>query len=239
LARSHERFPQTFRGTFWEEYPYFFPCLVVTTYVFMTFVITLLFLKEVYVFFTSLEPGADCSYDQTNATSIHTNMENSDDTATASNEHPATLHSLLTSYPVIISISSYALLALLNIALSILLPLFFAMPISVGGLGFSPPKIGYIIGAYGSLTGFVQFFFFAKLVRALGEKRVFVNGMLCFLPLFALMPIMNWIARRNGGEIDGVVWGLIGLVILLEICMDLAFGQLFSLFSLSTSNTHI
>jgi hypothetical protein len=112
------------------------------------------------------------------------------------------------------------------------------MPVSIGGLGFPPQKIGYIIGAYGSLTGFVQFFFFAKLVRALGERRVFINGILCFLSLFASMPAMNWIARRNGGEINGVVWGLIGMVILLEICMDLAFGQLFPLSAL-TRNTHI
>ena len=209
MARPHERFPQTFSGTFWKEYPYFLPCLVVTAYVFTTFVVTLLSLKEVSVFFASLEPGTDCSYDQTNAKSIHIDTENPDDTATTSNEHPATLRSLLTSYPVIISMASYALLALLNIALSTLLPLFFAMPISIGGLGFSPLTIGYIIGAYGSLTGFAQFFLFAKLVRALGERRVFINGMLSFLPLFALMPAMNWIARRNGGEIDGVVWGLI------------------------------
>jgi MFS family permease len=205
----------------------------------MTFVITLLFLKEVYVFFiSSLEPGADCLCGQTNK-SIHTDTENSDGTATASKEHSATLRSLLTSYPVIISISNYALLALLNVALNSLLPLFFSMPISIGGLGFSPPTIGYIIGTYGFLTGFVQLFFFAKLVRALGERRMFINGMLCFLPLFALMPVMNWITRRNGGDIDGVVWGLIGVVILLEICMDLAYGLLFSLFSIDEEHSHL
>jgi hypothetical protein len=43
LSRPHERFPGTFGGNFWKEYPYFLPCLVTASYVFFAFIITLFF----------------------------------------------------------------------------------------------------------------------------------------------------------------------------------------------------
>ena len=61
-------------------------------------------------------------------------------------DKPLSLRQLL-SYPVFISVANYASLAFLEMSYSALIPLFLAMPIEIGGLGFDPRRIGYILGA--------------------------------------------------------------------------------------------
>lgn len=128
-------------------------------------------------------------------------------------------------YPVIISVSNYVVLAFLNIAVNALLPLFFAMPVEIGGLGLTPLTIGYTMGAYGASTGLFQALFFAKIIRRFGEKRIFVGGMMVFAPIFVLFPVMSICARRSGVTI--VVWFLIMLVLALMSFMDMAYGTFF------------
>ncbi|KAF8191917.1 hypothetical protein K438DRAFT_1762499 [Mycena galopus ATCC 62051] len=93
------------------------------------------------------------------------------------------------------------------------------MPIEIGGLGLTPPEIGLILSAYGIATGILQVVFFARFVRAFGEKRVFVNGMLTCLPVFALFPIMS--TQQYG--VSFAVYGLIGCVLALGALMDTSF----------------
>lgn len=47
LARPSDRFPNAFSTKFWKEFPYFLPCFATASVVFVVFVITALFLKEV------------------------------------------------------------------------------------------------------------------------------------------------------------------------------------------------
>lgn len=136
---------------------------------------------------------------------------------------PLPFRELLT-FPVIISISNYVALAFLNTTHLALLPLFFAMPISIGGLGLTPPKIGLILSAYGITSGVFQIFFFARLIRRFGEKRVFIVGLATCLPIFALFPVMSIIAQKSGLSL--VMWILIGCVLALSALMETSFGQL-------------
>ncbi|KAJ7075173.1 major facilitator superfamily domain-containing protein [Mycena belliarum] len=99
------------------------------------------------------------------------------------------------------------------------------MPIEIGGLGLSPPDIGIILSTYGIATGLIQFFFFARMVRRFGEKRVFFNGMLATLPAFALFPIISIVARRSG--LSFVVWILVGCILTMGAFMDTSFGAVF------------
>ncbi|KAL0063438.1 hypothetical protein AAF712_009642 [Marasmius tenuissimus] len=158
----------------------------------------------------------------------------SDTTANPRNDGPLPLRDLLV-WPVVISISNYVSLAFLNIAFNALLPLFLAMPISIGGLGLSPPTIGYIMGGYGGGSGIFQFFYFAKIMRWFGERRMFLNGISTFVVMFALMPMCNVMARANGG-VDGWCWGIIGLIILLAVVMDMAYGSVFMYVTASAPN---
>lgn len=106
------------------------------------------------------------------------------------------------------------------------------MPLEIGGLDLEPSTIGYIMGAYGAFNGVFQCFFFAKIIRALGEWRVFRNGMLCLIPLFSLPPIINYCARRTGG-LSFLTWVLMGLMIILASMMDMAYGNHLSFASLT------
>jgi len=126
-------------------------------------------------------------------------------------------------YPVMISVCNYVVLAFLNIAFNALLPLFMSMPLEIGGLNLPPSTIGYIMGSYGAATGIFQFFFFSKIIRSLGERRVFLNGMMTFPVLFALFPLMSIVAKNYG--INFVIWIAVGLIIILGILMDMAYGR--------------
>lgn len=73
------------------------------------------------------------------------------------------------------------------------------------------------------MTGIFNIFFFAKLMRRFGEKRIFMGGMSVFAPCFMLMPVMSVCAKTWGVGI--VVWSLIGVVFVMLVVMDLAYGK--------------
>ena len=82
-------------------------------------------------------------------------------------EEEFSFYDLLT-FPIMISIANYVTLAFLSIAVSAMLPLFFHMPVSMGGLDLDPAAIGYLMGMYGAGTGLFQLLFFARIVRRYG-----------------------------------------------------------------------
>ncbi|KAJ7793679.1 major facilitator superfamily transporter, partial [Mycena olivaceomarginata] len=205
LARPHDRFPQLFSGKFWQDFPYFLPCLVTGSVVLLSFFVVFFFFKEAR------------SGDEEFLRAAHP-------TAVTLRQGPLPLRELFI-FPVIISISNYVTLAFLNTTLAALLPLFLAMPIEIGGLGLPPYKIGLILSTYGIATGLFQVLFFARFVRRFGERRVFINGLMTCLPVFTLFPIMSMIARRSGLSI--IVWVLVGCVLGLGALMDTSFGAVF------------
>ncbi|KAJ7881027.1 major facilitator superfamily transporter [Mycena olivaceomarginata] len=124
---------------------------------------------------------------------------------------------------VITSVSNYVALGFLNTTLQALLPLFLAMPIEIGGLGLPPKSIGLILGAYGLTTGLFQVVFFARMIHRF--RRVFINGMITCLPVFALFPIISIVARHCGLSL--VVYCLVGCILGLGALMDTSFGAIF------------
>lgn len=98
------------------------------------------------------------------------------------------------------------------------------MPLEIGGLGFGPATIGYIIGSYGAFTGVFQTLFFVRIIRHLGPKRTFIVGTLSFLPIFLLFPVMSYFAQSNGGT--AIVWTCVYALIPLWMSSDMAFGTL-------------
>ena len=107
-----------------------------------------------------------------------------------------------------LSIANYGALALADIAFIAFLPLFLSTPIHLGGLGLSPAQIGVILGSLGVLDGLFQALFFAPAVDTWGAKRVYQVGLATFVPLYALFPAMNMLARASGG-MTTAVWGLV------------------------------
>ncbi|KAF8875925.1 major facilitator superfamily domain-containing protein [Infundibulicybe gibba] len=225
FARPHERFPRVFGGRFWQEYPYFLPCLVASSFIYVSFIITLFSLKE-----TVPKHIRDRTRRFSPASGDITPVDAS---PVRSHNGPLPLRDLLI-YPVIISVSNYMALAFLNIMLNALLPLFFAMPIHIGGLGFKPSTIGYIMGSYGAGNGIFQALFFARTVRRFGERRLFIWGIVSFMPIFLLFPVMSFIARRSG--VNSTVWLIIAVMLTLMIFMDVAYGCIFLYVTASSPN---
>ncbi|OSC96797.1 MFS general substrate transporter [Trametes coccinea BRFM310] len=214
LAKPHDRWPATFTHPFWLKYPYFLPCAASAAFSAFTFLITALFLKETV---------------RKRAPSIYGESEPSN----TSQDAPPPLRDVLTPR-VRLSIANYAVLALIDIAFFALQPLFLATPIELGGLGLDPPLIGIILGTFGLLNGLFQAVFFARLMNVLGPKHLFQQGLLAFVPLYLLFPVMNLYAKAHG--ITPVVWGLILLQQVLLVVMDLAFGAIFIFITSSVAN---
>jgi hypothetical protein len=143
---------------------------------------------------------------------------------------PLPLMELIRSPGVAVSITNYALLAILDIAFGSLNPLVLASPVLLGGLGFDPPTIGMIMGTWGLLNGVFQATCFTLILDRLGARRTFLLGIVCFVPIFACFPWMNAVARMiRFGEPDErpgawVVWAVVGLQTSLVTIMDVSFG---------------
>ncbi|PPQ80156.1 hypothetical protein CVT25_001449 [Psilocybe cyanescens] len=218
LSHPHERFPKYFAGSFWREYPYFLPCLVASSYVLFASTITLFWFKETITKQRSPQQG----------------LESCNGSKSRSRDDPVPLRELLV-YPIILSVSNYVVLAFLNIAVCALLPLFLAMPLEIGGLSYDPPAIGYIIGSYGAGSAIFQAFFFARIVRYFGEKRIFVASMSTFMPVFSLFPMINICALRFGQQ-SLAVWSLIAILLAMLAFLDMAYGTIFMYITTSSPN---
>ncbi|KAF8623011.1 hypothetical protein AX15_006567 [Amanita polypyramis BW_CC] len=128
---------------------------------------------------------------------------------------PVRLRQLLT-YPIIITVSNYVAFAFIEIMFIVLVPLFMAMPVEIGGLGCSSMVIGYVLGTVG----------------AFGERSIFITGLLTFALNFALFPLISIVARRTG--VTWVVWSLLAVSLSLLPIMEMCFSCI-SIYILASS----
>ena len=132
------------------------------------------------------------------------------------------LRKLLT-FPVVLSISNHITLALMDMMFISLLPLFMAMPVELGGLGFTPLAIGYVLGILGVWRGLFAILFLARLIRKFGERQAFIVGMLAFNVNFITLPLINIAARRTG--VMWVVWCFLTFSLSLTPMIDMCWGK--------------
>ncbi|KAI0073875.1 MFS general substrate transporter [Panus rudis PR-1116 ss-1] len=204
LAKPHERWPNVFSGQFWIEYPYFLPCAGSAAFSALVFLNTAFLLKE---------PSKARHRKRTDS-------EASD----LKSDAPLPFRKVLI-WPVIISVVNYGILALFDIAFFAILPLFYATPLSLGGLQLSPAEIGIVMGLFGLVNGSFQACFFARLVDWLGPKRMYMTGMSAFPFIFALFPVISEVAKSRG--ISPVVWALVALQLVIATIMDCSYGTIF------------
>jgi hypothetical protein len=144
-------------------------------------------------------------------------------------EKPLPLALLLTR-PVMVSISNYAMLALLDMSAMALIPLVWSTPIDLGGLNFSPASIGLWLSGYGCLNGILQFVFFPRVVGRLGPGRVVFTSIAAYVIIYTMFPFENLAARyinHSGDGTNATVWLLV-LLQLSSICItDMGFSESF------------
>ncbi|CAE6485211.1 unnamed protein product [Rhizoctonia solani] len=211
LSHPAKLLPDVFDTPFWNKYPYFLPCLIAAIYSSCVFIVGGLFLKETH-----------------NVHSEHTHAENvaEYDGISSSPTQPkrsTPVRAVLTKRACI-AIANYAFLAFSDIAYLGLLPVFLAVSVQDGGLGFSPRTIGLVLGLQGVITGLFQVFFFAPLHRRLGSKKLYVTAYLCYSPLILSLPVMHAFAVL---EMKRAVWIVIGIHIALSCPAFMAFAPPF------------
>jgi len=134
---------------------------------------------------------------------------------------------MLLTRPVMLSITNYAMIALLDMSAMALIPLVWSMPIDLGGLNLTPASIGLWLSGYGCLNGVLQFAFFPRVVGTLGPGRVVLASIAVFVIIYSMFPMENLAARHAalvGGTKAGV-WLLI-LLQLASICItDMGFSE--------------
>ena len=82
-------------------------------------------------------------------------------------DKPPPLRSVLTR-PVIVSVTNYAVLALLNAVAMSYIPLVWSAPVEYGGLSLGPASIGLELSMYGIMAGVFQMAFFPYFVSRFG-----------------------------------------------------------------------
>lgn len=208
LTRPNDRFPKVFTNQFWKEYPYFLPCVASSGFVFGSLIITVLFFEETVRTWKPWKPKSVGL--RTPAPSDYFLAEEQTSALDCQGTVVFSFRGHLT-FPVLISIANYMSLALLDISLNALLPLFLHTPIPMGGLGLGPMRIGYVMGVYGTGTGAFQLLFFSKLVRRFGIRPVFIMCIATFIPAFLTFPFISLVAKQWG--VCMRVWILVGCLI--------------------------
>ncbi|KAI6025157.1 MFS general substrate transporter [Pisolithus microcarpus] len=213
LVKPHDHWPKLFSGSFWVQYPYFLPCVVSASFAAFSFFITALLLEESL---PSKRRGKE----------LQLEIGAQDGTPSDKAASPVPIRTLLKTYSVMLPIANYGILGLVDIGFFALVPLFYATPIEIGGLGLSPFAIGVCMTSFGIGNGLFQTLFTARAIERFGERRVFCSAVLAFFPIIATLPIMSWVISVQK-EVGVTIWVLIFAQLLSWAVVDMAYAVIF------------
>ncbi|KAF8591244.1 MFS general substrate transporter [Ramaria rubella] len=206
LSHPYERLPHLFGDNkLWKRHPYLLPCLFSATVSASAFVLAFFFLKE--TLHSRREPSIHDGYGEyqlieSRASSSVSNPPPIQSTPVLGGPRP-TLRSLITP-PLMIILLNYSIFSLLEVSLTAVLPLYLAAPFEFGGLGFSPSQIGVCLAVLGVFNGTTQVMYFASIHAVWGSKKMLRAGMLAYAAIFALFPLVSWLAKK--GSVGVGVW---------------------------------
>jgi len=111
--------------------------------------------------------------------------------------------------------------------------MFYATSFENGGLDLSPKTIGSILGSWGLLNGIFQQLFFARFIKSLGQRGLFMASLACWVPFFVLCPVANLMALRTG-YVGPHVYTAIALQLLFLSTAQMGYGAIF-LFTMASA----
>ena len=116
-------------------------------------------------------------------------------------------------------------------AYDVLLVLFAFTPVSLGGLGFEPERIGYVLAGAGIVGTFVSLIALPWVLRRWSPGRVYACAMALWPLAFVILPLTNWAARLNSPvqgqdneRNEAMLWVGIILSLLMAKAACAAFG---------------
>ncbi|KAG2363254.1 MFS general substrate transporter [Suillus spraguei] len=224
LARPQDNWPRLFAHPFWNKYPYFLPCAVSACGLVLGFFVLLFFLEETLSTKRRPKLTATLGADSDNGEGL-------------SRTSTMPVRSLLIP-TIVIPIANYAMLALLDIAIMALLPLFFSTPTYLGGLGLTPSRIGLCMAIFAMADGVFQALFLAKIVDWIGPKRLFTVSVSCFIPAVLMFPVMSWLIHTRGMVDYTIAFALLSQLVLMVV-WDMAFGTVFMFVTASAPTKNV
>lgn len=99
-------------------------------------------------------------------------------------------------------------------------------PIAYGGLGLSSFAVGVIMSITGVLIGLSSLVVLPRVVERYGARRAYQTSFAVYLLNPILFTLMSIVARMRGG-VDGLVWVLIGMQLLVGSVSCQCFGEYF------------
>lgn len=141
----------------------------------------------------------------------------------SSPEKPPSIRSLFIPR-VLNPIINFAFLAFIDQALIVLIPLMYSTSIEIGGLGFDPATIGFILGIWGICNGFIQVLAFARIRRVIGHRNLYMVGLVGLLLCFLAFPLLSFLAKRSG-TVDATVWAVLVGQLILYMFSYMAYGE--------------
>ncbi|KAG2116925.1 major facilitator superfamily domain-containing protein [Suillus cothurnatus] len=230
LARPADRFPTIFGGSeFLKTYPYFLPCAVPATVSALTWIVVFLYLKET----TTPQINISQLLPWKKRKIVPSPVLETPSVSSSIRDKPVPIRALFVR-PVLIATGSYAAVALVDIAFRTVQPVFYATPISLGGLGLDTPTIGTILAVQGIVNGVMQPLVFATLHDIMGAKNLWLFAVMCALPMIGAFPALNTLARFSG--VVQSIWYLVGLQLLLTSFMNFAYGIAFMYIAAASPN---
>ncbi|KAF7317541.1 MFS domain-containing protein [Mycena kentingensis (nom. inval.)] len=194
LANPASKWPDTVLGhiELLRAHPYFLPCAVSGTIAFLAYVLAVVGLKE-----TLPTAVARASKDQMPTETSPLLPAADDAPATVEADKRLPIRTLLTR-PVKIALLNHAFLTFGSMSYEALLPIVYATPIELGGLGLSPHQIGLLMGTVGLVNAVIQATLGGRSIRYFGARNLFTVG-LCAIALAMLFyGVTNALARRAG-----------------------------------------
>ncbi|KAJ7671519.1 major facilitator superfamily domain-containing protein [Mycena polygramma] len=192
LADPATKWPNTWgKIEILREHPYLLPCAVAASVALFSFVLALVGLNETLPSRRRKDPDPA----ETDPLLPAAPLEEHD--------APPPVRDLLTR-PILIALTNHGLLCLCHMANEALIPLFFATPMSLGGLGLNPHDIGLILGIFGICNALVQAFFGGRVIRRFGPRHVFTAAFCALAGQFAMYPVVSFLAHR-AGRVDTAV----------------------------------
>jgi len=207
LSEPQSKWPTTFSGQFWAEYPYFLPCAASAAFSATIFCITLIFLKET----------SPRHVRKLRSPSVHS----TDSAATCVEEETFSKQSIYTR-PVILSVLFHGVIALLEVSYSAIRPVFYSTSPGSGGLGFTSSQIGIVLSCYALVNGCFQAFISPTVVKYVGHKNTFVLALSAFIPISVLFPVLNYLSAQ--GSSASVVYSVLAFKLALCMIVDTGFG---------------
>ncbi|KAJ6589490.1 major facilitator superfamily multidrug-resistance, DHA1 sub-family [Mycena capillaripes] len=196
-ANPASRYPDSIGkiGLF-REFPYLLPCATTGSLAFAAFVIGFLGLKETL-------PSAMVKQKSAQRGTETEPLLVGSSHPSAEQEAVPPLRDLFVR-PVLIALLNHGFLCFCQMSYEVLVPLVYATPIEMGGLGLSPLYIGRIMAGIGLFNIFTQIFLSAKAIRRFGPRTIFIAAFCCLSCSFLAYPLLNLFARR-AGKVDAAV----------------------------------